>query len=346
MNTALLTKFLAGEASHQEAEQIEEWAQAHPDNQCRLQELTEMWNLSEKTSIPAHFFDADMDWAVLQNRIEDDEHHTKTRSAKRGRIFGLNTAWSTALRVAAIFVLASLAGLYIYKANYVPEKPEAVVEAMKEIVMSKGKRGGVTLSDGTKVYLNADSKLLLPEVFSEDIREVELEGEAYFDVAKNPNKPFIIKTKGAVVQVLGTSFVIKNYKEDEAVQAVVEHGVVSLRPASKPVEEGVILTKGKLGRLDLKNNRLITEEVENLDEYLSWKEGFLVFNNATMKEVAQSLERKYDVQVAFDSNEIKDLRLTADFKTKAMDYVLKTISTSLDIDYKIQEKRITFFADS
>lgn len=346
MNIELLTKYLAGESSQEEARRVEDWAAAHPQNNAKLQELTEVWNLSAKTSLPAHLFNADVDWAVLQNRIEDDYHHTKARSGKRGSVFGMKTVWSAVVRVAAIFVLAGLAGLYIYKANYVPKNEDVAAQTMKEIVMPKGKRGGVTLSDGTRVFLNADSKLLLPEVFSENMRKVELEGEAYFDVTKNPNKPFIIKTKGAVVQVLGTSFVIRSYEEDKAVQTVVEHGVVSLRAEDEPVEEGVILTQGKLGRLNLKNNRLITQEVESLKEYIGWKDGFLVFNDAAMKEVAKSLERKYDVQVTFESNEIKELRLTADFKTKAMDYVLKTISASLDIEYKVQEKRITFFEDS
>ncbi len=346
MDIELLTKYLAGESSQEEARRVEEWAAAHPKNNAKLQELAEVWSLSAKTNLPAHLFNADVDWAVLQNRIEDDYHHTKMRSGKRGGVFGIKTVWSAVVRVAAIFVLAGLAGLYIYKANYVPKNEDAAALTLKEIVMPKGKRGGVTLSDGTRVFLNADSKLLLPEVFSDNMRKVELEGEAYFDVTKNPNKPFIIKTKGAVVQVLGTSFVIRSYAEDETVQTVVEHGVVSLRSESKPIEEAVILTQGKLGRLNLKNNRLVTEEVENLNEYISWKDGFLVFNNATMKEVAKSLERKYDVRITFDSNQIKDLRLTAEFKTKAMDYVLKTISASLDLDYKINEKRIIFFADS
>src|SRR5690606_7580202 len=107
------------------------------------------------------------------------------------------------------------------------------------ITMTRGKRGGVTLSDGTKVYLNAQSKIILPNVFSADSREVKLEGEAYFDVAKNPNKPFVIRTKGAVVQVLGTSFVVRNYEGDHSVQTVVEEGIVSFRSENKPVSEGI-----------------------------------------------------------------------------------------------------------
>lgn len=341
MNIKLLSKYIAGESSPEEVKDIEKWLEESTANKEKLAKLGKIWQLASEEKEGYTVFNTDQNWAVLQSRIEDDNLVLANRANSRGSIFGLNSAWSIAVRVAAIFLLAGLFGLYTYKTFYTPI-PENPAAPLKEITMDAGSRGGVTLSDGTKVYLNSHSKLILPSVFSADTREVVLEGEAYFDVAKNPNKPFIIKTKGAIVQVLGTSFVVRNYEGDNSVQTVVEEGVVSFRPENRPINEGLILTKGKLARLNLKNNEMVTEQVNDLDVYLSWKEGYLKFSNATMKEVAKQLERKYDIDVEFSSKQIEELHLTAELKSRSMKNVIQTISTSLDLRYKIDKQKVTF----
>jgi ferric-dicitrate binding protein FerR (iron transport regulator) len=341
LDIKLLTKYIAGEAAPEEVQSIERWLEESPDHLEMMNKLEKIWDLASEEESGGVLFNTNQDWAVLQSRIEDDNLLAENRTQARGSIFGLNTTWSIAVRVAAIFLLAGLFGLYTYKMFYTPA-PENPAVPLKEITMNPGLRGGVTLSDGTKVYLNSHSKITLPSVFSADTREVTLEGEAYFEVAKNPNKPFIIKTKGAIVQVLGTSFVVRSYEGDKTVQTVVEEGVVSFRPANMPINEGVILTKGKLARLNLKNNMMETEQVDDLDIYLSWKDGYLKFKNTTMKEVAKQLERKYAIKVEFDCKKIADLHLTAELKSRSMKNVIQTISNSLDLHYHIDDKKITF----
>tara|TARA_R100001224_G_scaffold113683_1_gene100079 strand:- start:4559 stop:5206 length:648 start_codon:yes stop_codon:yes gene_type:complete len=208
--------------------------------------------------------------------------------------------------------------------------------------MDKGYRGGVTLSDGTKVYINSDSKIIIPKVFKSNKREVFLEGEAFFEVAKNPNKPFLIRTKGAIVEVLGTSFAVRNYPGDNIIQTVVSEGTVSFSSDNKSINNGVILTAGNLGRLNLDNNEIKTEHVSDIDFYLSWKDGYLTFQNEKMKEVAKQLERKYDIEVVFDSKEIADMKLTAELRSRSLVRVLETISMSLKIDYTLLHDRVSF----
>lgn len=341
LDIKLLTNYIAGEETPEEVQSIQSWLKESPTHQVMLHKLEKIWNLASEEDSGYRMFNTNQDWAVLQSRIEDDSWIADNRAHTRGSIFGLNTTWSIAARVAAIFLLAGLFGLYTYKMFYTP-MPENPATPLKEITMDPGLRGGVTLSDGTKVYLNSHSKITLPSAFSADAREVTLEGEAYFDVAKNPNKPFIIKTKGAIVQVLGTSFVIRSYEGDQSVQTVVKEGVVSFRPSNMPINEGVILTKGKLARLNLKNNMMETEQVDDLDIYLSWKDGYLKFSNASMKEVAKQLQRKYAIKVEFGSKGIEDLHLTAELKSRSMKNVIQTISTSLDLRYQIDENKITF----
>lgn len=341
MNIELLSKYLAEECSKAEKESVDKWLSESAGNQDYLKNLKNLWELSSKNYPPNTLFNTEADWAVLKNRMYDEGIVGNIKTTASRSKFSLNSTWSVVLRVAAIFLIAGLFGLYTIKSIYVPVE-ETDNKTQKEISMSKGKRGGVTLSDGTKVYLNADSRISIPTVFSADSREVYLEGEAYFDVVKNPNKPFVINTNGAVIQVLGTSFVVKNYSDDKTVQTVVESGVVSFRRANSEMNDGIILTKGKLARLDLSNSSITTENVENIDLYLSWKRGELKFNDVAMSEVAKQLERRYDMTIVFESDSIKDMHLTAELKSKSMDNVIRTIATSLDLKYKISKDKITF----
>ncbi len=344
MDIKLIAKYLANECTNDEIATIEEWLSENSENVERMKELERIWTVSEKETEFDNVFNPELDWAVLQSRIEDEQLVFNSRSGARGGMFSLNSAWSVAIRVAAIFLLAALLATYTYKSFYVHES-EVIENVFREISMTKGQRGGVTLSDGTKVYLNSDSKIVLPSVFEADLREVYLEGEAFFDVAKNPNRPFIIKTNGAIVQVLGTSLSVRNYAGDKIVQTVVEEGVVSFRAEDKSLNEGVILTAGKLGRLNLEDKVIVKEQVDDLDLYLSWKEGYLKFNDASMKEVAQQLERKYDIEVNFVSKDIADLHLTAELKSRSINNVLQTIATSLGLQYKLNQDRVDFSLD-
>lgn len=341
MHIEILTKYLAKECTPSEEKSVNEWLAEDAKNREYFQHLEELWNLSEKNYPTDMPFNTEVDWAVLKNRMEDEGIVGNIKTTASRSTFSLNSTWSVLLRIAAIFLLAGLFGLYTFNTIYIPVE-DVEESTFKEISMSKGKRGGVTLSDGTKVYLNADSKISIPNVFSENTRKVYLEGEAYFDVAKNPNKPFIIETSNALVQVIGTSFVVKNYSDDKEVKTIVESGVVSFRGVNSDESNGVILTKGTMARLNLKNDEIITEQVEDLDLYLSWKRGELKFNDTAMSEVAKELERKYDVSVKFEKDTIKNVHLTAELKSKSMDRVIHTIATSLNLNYSVNEDEITF----
>ncbi|MFA5668118.1 MAG: FecR domain-containing protein [Balneolaceae bacterium] len=341
MNTKLLVKYLANECNNEEIKAIRAWLSEDSENEKTMRDIERIWEVSAKKDAADEKFNTELDWAVLQHRIEDKNLISSTRTIGRDTILSLNSSWAVAARVAAIFILAALVGTYTYKTFYIQPAVESE-NIFREITMAKGQRGGVTLSDGTKVYLNSDSKISIPNVFANDLREVHLEGEAYFDVAKNPNRPFIIKVDGAVVQVLGTSFTVRSYAGEGAVQTVVEEGVVSFRAEGKTLNEGVILTKGKLGRLNLASKEIVKETVDDLELYLSWKEGYLKFNEATMKEVARQLERKYDIEVSFATKEIADLRLTAELKSRSINSVLQTISISLGLQYKLDNDKVKF----
>ena len=208
--------------------------------------------------------------------------------------------------------------------------------------MNKGQRGSVTLSDGTLVSLNSESSITLPNTFKSDVREVYLQGEAFFEVSRMEDKPFLIYVNGTVVEVLGTSFAVRAFPDDEMVRTTVVEGLVSFRSESDGIEEGILLAAGDLGEFNLKQKRLSKEKIQNLAPYLSWKEGYLTFENATMDEVKRQLERKYDIQVLFAEKDIKLLELTAELKSRSLRNVLETISLSLDLSFDLDQEVVEF----
>ncbi|HAH52641.1 MAG TPA: hypothetical protein DCL80_15835, partial [Balneola sp.] len=179
-----------------------------------MKEFEKLWEASGHSDFSEDVFDSNLEWVVLQHRIEDETLNFNKKSVNRSTWLSLyNPILPTLSKVAALFLVAAVVGLFFIDRFYV-EEVQPVEPAFNEISMDKGYRGGVTLSDGTKVYINSDSKIIIPKVFKSNKREVFLEGEAFFEVAKNPNKPFLIRTKGAIVEVLGTSFAVRNYPGD------------------------------------------------------------------------------------------------------------------------------------
>lgn len=342
LDIKLLARFLAGECDDKEKRLVQDWESKSLTNKEKMKEFEKIWEASKRSDSLDSSFDTNLEWVVLQNRIENDTLNFNSKHVNRSSWLSLYNPLLPALtRVAALFLITALVGMFFFDRFYVPPS-ETNEPVLNEISMEKGHRGGVTLSDGTKVYINSDSKIIIPNVFKSDVREVYLEGEAYFDVAKNPNKPFLIKTNGAVIEVLGTSFAVRNYPNDGIIQTVVEEGTVSFRTDKKKDNNSVILTAGNIGRLNLSNNQIKTEHVEDIGFYLSWKDGYLKFKDESMKEVAKQLERKYDIEVVFDSKEIAEMNLTAELRSRSLARVLETISMSLKIDYTLVKDRVSF----
>lgn len=344
----LLARYLAGNPTHSEEEKVARWIKSDPENQKLMKEFKRIWEASGEGNIKQLevLFNAEKDWENFQSRLKRETGNqggsvNPKYKPVRAPVTQFKARFSQFMRVAAVIIIASLIGLVAYQnINYEVQKP--VEQALKEIAMEKGQRGNITLSDGTKVKLNAESKIILPDVFESDKREVRLIGEAYFDVASNPEKPFLIHTDGAVVRILGTSLGIRSYPDDKTIQVVVKEGRVSFSSDRDPVKSNVILTAGELGRLSLKDHKITTEKIEDLELYLSWTDGYLKFRNTPMQEVARQLERKYDIEVKFNNPELKELRLTAALKSRSIRHNLDTISASLEMKYVMDQEVVVF----
>ncbi len=193
----------------------------------------------------------------------------------------------------------------------------------------------LTLADGTKVWLNSETTLEYPTHFSQNRREVTLVGEAFFEVHKDASRPFIVNVKGAAVKVLGTSFNVKAYNEEEAVTTTLVTGRVLLESQHNSARNEMILKPGMQGVISAHED-IIVNEVDPLI-YSAWKDGEFRFENKPLEEILLSLQRWYDVEVVYENQAMKKKRFTGDLERYAeINTHLEMISLTTNVQFEIK----------
>lgn len=180
------------------------------------------------------------------------------------------------------------------------------------LVIPKGGEFDIVLADGTRVWLNSESEIKYPVNFSGDIRKVSLKGEAYFKVAHNKQKPFIVETEGVSVKVLGTEFNVRSYIDEDNLATTLVKGSVEIQSRDNSSEK-LILKPGYQAVFDKTNVKLSSRKV-NVKDYIAWKEGRFVFKSRRLEDVIKELSRWYDVEVFYQNNSVKDKKVTGVLK--------------------------------
>lgn len=216
-------------------------------------------------------------------------------------------------------------------------------EKTTEVVYNKLEvpRGGecmIKLDDGTKVWVNAETKLKYPVAFVGDRREVVLEGEAFFDVAKN-EKPFIVKTSFGDVRVLGTAFGISAYASESESYTTLVRGKVSVeREGGEPV---VILPGEQV--VTFKDGKMIKQEVD-VEEFVGWKDGIYVFKEKSLGEIMKTLERWYNISVDFQEKSLVDLPFTGNLKRyDDINVFFDALTRTGDMKYRVEGNQVILF---
>ncbi len=184
----------------------------------------------------------------------------------------------------------------------------AVLPADKEIptrLMSlstpKGGQYRIVLSDGTKVWLNAASKLTYPAQFTGNDRTVEISGEAYFEIHENKEQPFVVRSEGQLITVLGTKFNISAFSDEDIVKTTLTHGAIRVSRQSDPAGQSVLLRPGEQSVLSPTTGSLIKQEADAESE-LAWKNGLFKFNNTPLPVLMRQIARWYDIDVAYEGH--------------------------------------------
>lgn len=270
-------------------------------------------------------------WAYLDFKSFDEMAGHKD---KKSRIRHLYT--SGILKYAAIIILAFLAGGYLVNSFQGSLFSEEL--AYHEIIVPRGESAELVLADQTRVWLNSGAKLKYPTRFGEEQRDVELTGEAYFDVQRNEQKPFFVNASDVRVNVLGTSFNVEAFRDGQTVNVTLVEGKVNLEN-----QDGELLSELKPTERASYNIQNKEVHVKNVDTklYTSWKEGIIYFKNERLGTIARQLEQWYNLEIVFEESSLKEQKYTGTIlKNKPVDQILNILKYTTDIDYKMEIRNL------
>lgn len=211
------------------------------------------------------------------------------------------------------------------------------------LVVPYGKRTNLTLKDGTKVWINSGSKLVYPVSFNPSERRVFVEGEAYFEVARNEKSPFIVETRNLDIRVLGTAFNVTAFRDEPTYSTVLVQGSVEVigNKSSRIRKTKTILTPNDRLAYHEGSGETFVKKV-NVERYVSWKDGYMIYRQASLKKVMRELSRYYNIEIVFTDPMIEQEKLTGklDLKQNAEE-VIGIISNASSLTYQKTERRYT-----
>jgi ferric-dicitrate binding protein FerR (iron transport regulator) len=319
----LVARYLARETSTAEQEAVEKWADQSKKNNRDLMQAKVLFKKTDEYYRIKHF-NTDEAWQKTQQHLSHQILSVAPRENTR-KIF-----ISTFYKYAAIVIVAILvgtAGYWFGFKNHLSGVYSEIRSSEKQVVNE------YILPDGSVVALNSNSTLIFPKKFKNNMREVTITGEAYFDVHPDPNKPFIINVGNAQVKVLGTSFNVCAYPGNETIEVVVETGIVqvSCHNEAKPEEPlALLLNAGEKGTLLHSLNKL--EKTINTDaNYIAWKTHNLVFDQTPLQEVIHYLNKAYHSEIQLNGKNLENLVLTAQFENKSIDFILNVVQITFGL---------------
>jgi transmembrane sensor len=354
----VLLKYLEGTGSYEDKCKVREYF-SHAKSEDELyKESLQYWEQLSLEPNTAEYSDTKILDHIHHNiKIEEEVFLKKTN------------IFRSISRYAAIFVIAfSLSGILFY---YIGKNHEAIpAKSFSELNVPLGSRAKFSLPDGTTVTLNAGSRLKYDSRFGISERVIELEGEGYFKVAKDASKPFVVKTSYLSVRALGTEFNVKAYPDDRTIETTLVEGSVNIESISdrkvaeihvlKPNQKFTYFKKdstivdetpgvkekieNKIPAIEKQKivtiPRLVTENI-NIEPVISWKENRWIFEKQSLAQIAISLERKFDVQIKFESDRLKAFRFTGIIINEPIEQVLDFMSITAPINFKLKGRVVT-----
>ena len=321
----LLAKYLADETDTHESDMISEWIIASEDNKKTFNHSKMVWDGAKNY----RKVDVNAAWAKLNITKKKEVEFIDIQEVKP--ILKLN--WlNNFLKIAAVLVV--LFGLWFVAARQFTT-PQNDVLTFK----SGSKSIEKILPDGTKILLSKNSQITYPKTFEGNTREINLLGEGFFDVHHDAAHPFIIHTQGTVVKVLGTSFNIRAYNAQ--VQVHVKIGKVQFSKNNAKV----VLTKGQKGETLANVDAIIKSEVIEVETVIKEKLSSFVFNKMSLSKVAESLSKRFNKDIKFSRDKIKNCELTATFENEKLENIIAVIAETFNLKVDNQGNMIILSGD-
>ena len=332
MNKEILIKYFNNSCSDKEFEEFAGWVKEHA-----LNEDSKKMSFNEWKSFDSDLKEKDKEkYNALLNKIHH-EINLQNSEEKDNKTIYMQTISKWLSRAAAILFIPLL-GIVFYllsQNNFKAEKLTNVAVDSLEVISPVGSRTVVQLSDGTEVNLNYGSKIKYPRNFTGDIREVILAGEGYFNVSHNPDKPFIVKTESLNVTALGTQFNVQSYSEDNVISTTLVDGkvVIDKKLPNNTFERIGKMVPGQHLKYNTKLGEITSSTKGNINKYIAWTNGEMVFDNTPVTEVARELSRKFNVEIEV-ADDIKELTYTVTFLDDPLFMVLDLMTETTPVAYK------------
>ncbi len=305
--------------------------------------LEEKWNNSQN-NIVEPLVSRDDIFKKISAEITFREQNKGELLKKRIRfVFGIATK-----AAAILFIPLIVAFFYVTSSNFNDSGMDGnrgallsnTVVPVIDFYSPPGTRSKILLPDSSEVWLNSNSKISYTHGFGDHERVISLFGEAFFSVSKNEKIPFVVNVNDMNIMVTGTQFNVSAYSPDALVETVLVSGEVHLNYKNKGKDRSVVMKPSQKAVLNRESNTLTVEEIDT-KAYDSWKDGKLVFDNLTLVQVVDILERWFNVTIVIKNNKLKSYRFTATLDNRSLDQILMYLSFSSPMNYTFENNVVT-----
>jgi ferric-dicitrate binding protein FerR (iron transport regulator) len=328
----LILKFCKGNYSREEFQRIKAFFQDKESADSLEEHLQFHWNECKDSSIGD---EAEFD-RILNNVLHVVNAEPK-KLLKVERLTFAKRFFTGFSHVAAVLLIPLLVSLFLFLRH---DKPDQTLFADNVVKVSRGVVSYLHLPDGTQVWLNSGSRLSYSNAFNKEGRNVTLEGEAYFEVTKNPKKPFVVHGKEVAVKVLGTKFDVKSYNEDASVVVTLLEGSVHLSDVTEH-SSSLLLRPNERATFIKENSKLNVDKV-NAKNACEWIHGNLIFDDEEFGQILKCLEREYNITIDVRDREIEQLHFYGKFRnTQPIEEILNIMTANQKFHYDKKENVIT-----
>ena len=336
----LIIRMLTNEATSEECVMLDEWIRKSEENKQYFLHFRNIWMASSMV-VKIDSSGTIKALETINQKISStrsDENKTRENrviTEKRRSLpgyFKIASLWILLFGLGAVFSM-----LFI--------KPPGILNlnSIVSVVAPRGSKAMSVLPDGTVVWLNAGSKIEYEIPDYEPVREIRLEGEAFFNVSKDPEHPFTVNAGEMVIKAYGTQFNVKAYPEEKEVETTLVEGSVSVEITNNPSNKTMLKPNDQAiyykPSSQRSENFLVTKGIDP-SLYTLWLNDRLQIKGETLEDLAVILERKYDVTIQFDDNMLRDLRFTGIIENETIEQILELIKISSNVDYRIDGRKV------
>lgn len=322
----IFERYVRGTATDDEIKRLSLWIRSN-------QEISS-WLEQEIMASPSSI-DSEVQMRMLENiKLEINTASKKNKPQDQPARTGFSLRWL--VRAAAILILPVVTAfaMYLYMS-----KDQGVAGAPLIVAVERGQKANITLPDGSKAWLNSQSKLTYSADYNVENRKLQLDGEAYFEVAHNPEKPFIVESNDIEIVALGTAFGVKAYNEDNIISSILMQGKVRV---TTPDGASILLPNERI-IYDKTARKRSQSRVANATDFTGWIHNELRFENESLEEIAKNIQRIYNIEIIFASEKLKNQRYTGTVNNNSLENVLNIITLTSPVSFEIDNQKVTFF---